>query len=84
MRATSNFHNKAWYSDIAIAMDSDKSSDYISDQGLCYGQVIYQLYITNIFIKVIIVLFYCFVDFIVSRSISRPPAKSRINLVVRF
>jgi succinate dehydrogenase/fumarate reductase flavoprotein subunit len=29
-------------SDIAITMDSDESSDYISDQGLCYGQVIHQ------------------------------------------
>ena len=36
MCATSNFHNKAWFSDIAIAIDSNKSSDYISDQELCY------------------------------------------------
>jgi hypothetical protein len=85
MRASNNYHNKAWFSDIAIVMDSDESSDYISDQGLCYGQVIHQLYINNIFTKVITVLFYLFVDFIVSRStISRSPAKSRINSVVRF
>jgi hypothetical protein len=85
MRASNNYHNKAWFSDIAIVMDSDESSDYISDQGLCYGQVIHQLYINNIFTKVITVLFYLFVDFIVSRStISRSPAKSRISSVVRF
>ena len=42
MRASNNYHNKAWFSDIAITMDSDESSDYISDQGLCYGQVIHQ------------------------------------------
>ena len=85
MRASNNYHNKAWFSDIAIVMDSDESSDYISDQGLCYGQVIHQLYINNIFTKVITVLFYLFADFIVSRStISRSPAKSRINSVVRF
>jgi len=85
MRASNNYHNKAWFSDIAIVMDSDESSDYISDQGLCYGQVIHQLYINNIFTKVITVLFYLFADFIVSRSaISRSLAKSSINSVVRF
>lgn len=42
MRASNNYHKKAWFSDIAITMDSDESSDYISDQGLCYGQVIHQ------------------------------------------
>jgi hypothetical protein len=40
MRATSSYHGKAWFSDIAIEMDSEESDDYISDQGLCYGQVI--------------------------------------------
>ena len=85
MRASNNYHNKAWFSDIAIVMDSDESSDYISDQGLCYGQVIHQLYINNIFTKVITVLFYLFADFIVSRSaISRSPIKSHINLVIQF
>lgn len=59
MRATSNFHNKSWFSDIAIVMDSDESDNYVSDQGLCYGQVIHQLYINNIFTKVIILLIYC-------------------------
>jgi hypothetical protein len=61
IRASNNYHKKAWFSDIAVAMDSDESSDYISDQGLCYGQVIHQLYINNIFIEiieVITVLFY--------------------------
>lgn len=42
IRASNNYHNKAWFSDIAITMDSDESSYYISDQGLCYGQVIHQ------------------------------------------
>lgn len=40
MRATSSYHNKPWFSDIAISMDSEESNDYLSDQGLCYGQVI--------------------------------------------
>lgn len=42
MRASNSYHNKAWFSDIAIIMNSDESGDYISDQGLCYGQVIHQ------------------------------------------
>ena len=86
MRATSKFHNKSWFSDIAIAMDSDESDDYVSDQGLCYGQVIHHLYINNVLIKVITLLIYClyFVDFIVSRSANRPSTKSRFNSMVRF
>lgn len=39
MRATSNYHNRAWFSGVAISMDSEESNDYISDQGICYGQV---------------------------------------------
>ena len=40
MRATNSFHNKPWFSDIAISMDSEELNDYLSDQGLCYGQVV--------------------------------------------
>jgi hypothetical protein len=40
MRATSSFHNRAWFSNIAILMDSEESDDYLSDKGLCYGQVV--------------------------------------------
>ena len=40
MRATSSYHGRAWFSDIVISMDSEESNDYVSDQGLCYGQVI--------------------------------------------
>jgi hypothetical protein len=40
LRATSNFHNKEWFSDVSISMSSEESDDYLSDQGICYGQVI--------------------------------------------
>ena len=39
MRATNNYHNKAWFSNVAVSMDFDESDDYISDQGVCYGLV---------------------------------------------
>jgi len=39
MHATSSYHNRAWFSDVAVSMDSEESNDYISDQGVCYGQV---------------------------------------------
>jgi len=42
MRVTNRYHNEVWFSDIVISMDSEKSNDYISDKGLCYGQVFYQ------------------------------------------
>ena len=35
--ATSNFHNREWFSEVAISMSSKESDDYISDQGVCYG-----------------------------------------------
>ena len=41
VRATSNFHNREWFSEVAISMSFEESDDYISDQGVCYGQVIY-------------------------------------------
>jgi hypothetical protein len=40
VRATNNFHNKEWFSEVAISMNPEESNDYISDQGTCYGQVI--------------------------------------------
>src|SRR5205823_12658396 len=37
--ATNNYHNKAWFSNVAVSMDFDESDDYISDQGVCYELV---------------------------------------------
>lgn len=39
MRAANNYHNRAWFSDVAVSMNSEESDDYMSDQGVCYGQV---------------------------------------------
>ena len=39
MRAISSYHNRPWFSDVAILMNSEESNEYISDQGVCYGQV---------------------------------------------
>src|SRR5581483_2238932 len=36
--ATSSYHGRVWFSDIAISIDSEESNDYVSDQGLCYEQ----------------------------------------------
>ena len=41
VRVTSNFHNREWFSEVAISMSSEESDDYTSDQEVCYGQVIY-------------------------------------------
>ena len=38
-RTTNNYHNKAWFSNVAVSMDFNESDDYISDQGVCYGLV---------------------------------------------
>ena len=39
MHATNSYHNKAWFSNVAISMHLDESDDYTSDQGVCYGLV---------------------------------------------
>ena len=41
IRATNHYHKKPWFSDVAILMNSEELNDYMSDQGICYGQVIY-------------------------------------------
>ena len=45
VRAISNYHNKPWFSNVSILMNSEELFDYKTDNGLCYGQVI----IFNIF-----------------------------------
>ena len=40
MRANNKYYGEAWFSDVSVRMHSDESVDYISDQGICYGQVI--------------------------------------------
>jgi hypothetical protein len=34
------YHNKPWFSDVAIMMNSEEIFEYKTDKGLCYGQVI--------------------------------------------
>ena len=33
VHATSHFHNREWFSEVAISMSSEESDDYILDQG---------------------------------------------------
>ena len=55
IRATNKYHNKPWFSDVAITMDSEEIFDYKTDEGLCYGQVIIIIIIfkNNIFNELI-------------------------------
>lgn len=39
IRAINNFHNRPWFSNVAINMDSDELFDYQTDSGICYAQV---------------------------------------------
>lgn len=40
MRAVNRFHNRPWFSNVSVRMNSDELFEYDSDQGICYGQVI--------------------------------------------
>jgi hypothetical protein len=39
VRAINNYHNKPWFSNVSILMNSEELFDYITDNGFCYGQV---------------------------------------------
>ena len=39
LRTTNKFQNKPWFSNIAIAMNNEKLSEYPSDKGICYAKV---------------------------------------------
>jgi len=70
MRATNNYHNRSWFSDVAVSMNSEESDDYISDQGICYGLVTINDFTCSI-IDSKYLLFVLFVDFIIGRNINR-------------
>ena len=40
MRTMNKFHGKPWFSNVTIAMNSEELDEYITDEGLCYRQVI--------------------------------------------
>ena len=39
LRATNKFHDRPWFSNIAVAMNIDELFNYQSDDGICYAQV---------------------------------------------
>ena len=40
MRASNSFHDNPWFSNVSVRMNSNELFDYVSDKGICYGQVI--------------------------------------------
>lgn len=46
MRATNSFHNRSWFSNISVRMNSEEIFEYLSDEGgICYGQVFFKIYL---------------------------------------
>lgn len=39
IRTLNKYHNKPWFSNVSIAMNSEELFNYSTDNGLCYGQV---------------------------------------------
>jgi hypothetical protein len=39
IRADSSYNNSPWFSDVSIVMDVMDSTNYITDQGICFGKV---------------------------------------------
>ena len=45
MCATSKFHNKPWFSNVSVRMESEELFNYTSDKGgICYEQIIVYLF----------------------------------------
>ena len=44
LRAVDKFHDKPWFSNIAINMNIEELSDYLTDNGICYAQVFLLLF----------------------------------------
>ncbi|RHZ52168.1 hypothetical protein Glove_464g3 [Diversispora epigaea] len=40
LRAVNNFHDRSWFSNIAINMNIEELSDYQTDNGICYAQTL--------------------------------------------
>ena len=57
MRATSSFHNRSWFSNVSVRMNSEELFEYSSDEGhICYGQVLFKIYLYVINLNLIIIL----------------------------
>lgn len=56
MCSTNSFHNRSWFSNISVRMNSEELFEYFSDEGhICYGQVLFIKYI-HIFAFLLIII----------------------------
>lgn len=57
MRATNSFHNRSWFSNVSVRMNSEEIFEYLSDEGhICYGQVLFKIYLHVINLNLIIII----------------------------
>ncbi len=56
MRATNSFHNRSWFSNVSVRMNSEEIFEYLSDKGICYGQVLFKIYLHVINLNLIIII----------------------------
>ena len=59
MRATSSFHNRSWFSNVSVRMNSEELFEYLSDEGhICYVQVLFKicLYVINLNLIIILII----------------------------
>ncbi|RHZ79753.1 hypothetical protein Glove_141g115 [Diversispora epigaea] len=40
LRTKNNFHHRPWFSNIAVNMNEEELSEYLSDKGICYAQTL--------------------------------------------
>ncbi|RHZ79615.1 hypothetical protein Glove_143g100 [Diversispora epigaea] len=40
LRTKNDFHHRPWFSNIAVNMNEEKLSEYLSDKGICYAQTL--------------------------------------------
>lgn len=81
IHATNKYHNKPWFSNVAIVMNSEELFDYTTDKGMCYGQVMIYDYLKIINIILINILLGS-INFTTLRYTSKEFIKIGINTMV--
>ena len=83
MCAINRYYNKPWFSNVSIRMNPDESCDYVSDQGICYGQVIeHFINLQSLIINLIIIIFLGFINSKNRHRRTKQFIESRTNSVV--
>jgi len=56
MYVTNSFYNRFWFSNVSVCMNSEEIFEYLSNEGICYRQVFFKIYLHVINLNLIIII----------------------------